>query len=142
MRLTTRTHYGLRALVDLALHEGERPVKLREVAERQRLSLGYLRQLAMPLEAARLVRSARGAKGGYFLARPAEEITVAEVVGLFEGPFEPTECTASRGKCELERGCGAKSLWAELKRAVERVFQGTTVADIARRSRRKGGRRR
>ena len=142
MSFSTRTRYSLRALADLALHQSESPVRLREVAERQKLSLGYLRQLVMPLEAAGLVRSVRGAKGGYFLARPADEITVAELVGLFEGPFAPAECTSSSGRCEMERDCGAKSLWIEIKEAVERILQGTTVADIALRCRkgRKGKR--
>ena len=142
MSFSTRTRYSLRALVDLALHESESPVRLREVAERQKLSLGYLRQLAMPLEAAGMVRSVRGAKGGYFLARPADGITVAEVARLFEESFAPTECTGSPGRCEMEHDCGARSLWVEVKQVVERVLEGTTIADVALRCRKRRKRER
>lgn len=137
MGFSTRTRYSLRALVDLALHETREPVRLREVAERQKLSLGYLRQLIMPLEGAGLVRSVRGPKGGYFLARPAGEITLAEVARLFEETFAPTECTSPSGRCAIARECGARSVWAEMKEAVERVLEGTTIADVALRCRRR-----
>ena len=94
MKLTTRGEYGLRAILDLALREGEGPVSLKSIAERQDISDHYLEQLFSSLRKAGLVKSVRGAQGGYLLGKPAEEITVGDVIRVLDGPIAPVECVS------------------------------------------------
>ena len=84
MRLSTKGRYGTRALLELALRQGEGPVPLRDIAQRQQISLPYLQHLITPLIAAGIVRSIRGARGGVLLARPPEEIRLSEIIQLLE----------------------------------------------------------
>ena len=94
MKLTTRGRYGLRALIDLAVHESEGAVSAQSIAERQELSESYLEQLIRSMKRAGLVASVRGAGGGYHLARPASEISVGDILRALEGTMEAVSCPA------------------------------------------------
>ena len=94
MKISTKGRYALRLMLDLALHSGTTPVSLRDTAERQEISDKYLEQIVSPLSRAGLVRSIRGAGGGYFLTRPPEEYTVGSILKLTEGSLAAVSCTS------------------------------------------------
>ncbi len=130
MKLSTRTRYGIRAIIELAQHEGERPLQLKTIAERQNISIKYLEQLMGVLRSAGFIRSVRGAKGGYVLARPPAQITLYEVFRCLEGPVTTTECVDDTASCERSADCAARRVWAQLEEAIRKVLSGITLADL------------
>lgn len=130
MRLSTKGQYGLRAVLDLADRYGQGPVPLNTVAEREEISEHYLEQLMSQLRKAGIVTSMRGAQGGYQLSRSPEEITVAEVIDVLEGPMVPVDCLAPDGGCRRSSVCAAQSLWKRLAEAMNEVLGSTTLADL------------
>jgi Rrf2 family transcriptional regulator, cysteine metabolism repressor len=138
MRLSTRGRYGARFMLDLAMHEGDEPVLLRELAERQGLSVKYLEQLVGPLRRAGLVRSKRGVSGGFNLARPPEEIRLLEIVEAVEGPLSLVECVAHPEGCPRSSRCATMDVWSEVAGAIREVLAGTSLADLIGRHRSKG----
>ena len=92
MKLSTRGRYGLRAMLDIAINQGDGPTTLPSISERQGISVGYLEQLMVPLKKEGLIRSVRGAQGGYLLAREPEKITVGDIIRALEGPIAPVAC--------------------------------------------------
>ena len=137
MKLSTRARYGTRALLDLAVHGGEGPVLLRDIAQRQQISLMYLEHLVRPLIAAGIVRSTRGPKGGIWLARPPQEIKLSEVVRLFESSTAPVECVNNPEACPRSDFCVTHDIWDELKRVVNGFLESTTLQDLLERRKRK-----
>ncbi len=132
MQMPTKARYGLRAMLDLAMHGAHRePVLLRDVASRQGLSERYLGQVFILLRHAGLVRSARGAKGGFMLSRPPEAIAVLEVVEACLGDLSMVECVRNRDFCERTDGCAARLVWEEVTRSMREVLAGRTLADLA-----------
>src|SRR4030042_2943320 len=99
MKLSARGRYGTRVLLDLALRGGKEPVPLKDIARQQQISLLYLEHLIAPLVAAGMIRSTRGARGGVWLARSAQEIRLSEVVGLLAGSIVPVVCVVSPHVC-------------------------------------------
>ena len=130
MRLSTRARYATRALLDLALHRAEEPVLLRDIAQRQQISLLYLEHLISPLIAAGIVRSTRGAKGGVSLVKPPEEIRLSEVIQLLEGSIAPVECINNPEICTRSELCVTRDIWGELKKAMNGVLESTTLQDL------------
>ena len=130
MRLTTRGRYAVTAAVDLALHQQEGPVPLSAIAVRQELSQTYLEQLLLKMRRQQLVQSVRGPGGGYALARPAEDISVAEVMWAVEEPLDSTQCGGKRN-CRRDRPCLTHDLWASLNVEVERFLKGVSLAEVA-----------
>lgn len=111
------------------------PLPLHVIARRQGLSQHYLEQLVGPLREAGLVRSVRGAQGGYQLARPAQEITVGDVVRVLEGPIAVTDCTvpgAGVEHCGRAEGCVARGVWERVSQSIARVLDSITLADLCR----------
>ncbi len=137
MKLSTKGRYGTRALLDLALHNTEEPVLLRDIAQRQQISLPYLEQLVTPLRAGGLVRSTRGIKGGISLARPAEDIRLSEVIHLLEGPTAPVACVNDPKLCDRSEFCVTRDIWSELKNAIDGVLGSTTLHDLVERQKKK-----
>ncbi len=137
MKLSTRGQYGTRALLELALHPGEGPVLLRDIAQRQQISLQYLDHLISPLIAGGIVRSTRGARGGVSLARAPEEIRLSEVVRLLEGSVAPVECVDNPEACNRSELCVTRDIWGELKQAIDGVLESTTLKDLVERQKRK-----
>ncbi len=137
MKISTKGRYALRLMVDLAMAESGAPVSLRDVAQRQQLSDKYLEQIVTPLSRAGLVRSVRGAGGGYLLTRTPEEYTVGDILRPLEGDLAPVECATDDTFCERCDQCVTVELWQEIHRAVSQVVDNTTLADLVERQRRK-----
>ncbi len=138
MKLSTRGRYGLRALLDLAVHQGEGMVSLKDIARRQEVSLPYLEHLITPLVAAGLVKTTRGARGGVLLLRPPAAIKLIEVVEALEGSIAPVDCVNNPGLCHRSASCVTRDIWIEMKEAMSRVLDSTTLQDLAERQRLKG----
>jgi Rrf2 family transcriptional regulator, cysteine metabolism repressor len=139
MKLSTRTRYGMRALVDLALHTSGQPVQLKDIAERQQISLSYLEHLIIPLISAGFVRSTRGAKGGVNLAKPAHEIRLNEVMEVLEGPLAPVDCLRGADDCARSGKCATQDVWNDLKVAMEKVLKSYNLQDLAEKQKAKSG---
>ncbi len=137
MKLSTRARYGARALLDIALHEQGKPILLRDVAQREQISLPYLEHLITPLVAAGMVRSTRGARGGIQLAKPPQDIKLGEVVELLEGSIDLVECIDNPGYCSRSNACVTREVWGELREAMNRVLESITLNDLMERQRRK-----
>jgi len=137
MKLSTRGRYGTRALLDLALRQGEGPVLLKDIAERQQISLRYLEHLVTPLIAGGIVRSTRGAGGGVWLARSPEEIRLSEVMQLLEGSIAPSECINNPDICSRSASCVTRDVWGELKNVMNGVLESTTLQNLIERHKRK-----
>ena len=137
MKLSTKGQYGTRMLLDIALHQDEEPVLLRDIAHRQQISLPYLEHLVTPLIAGGIVRSTRGAKGGISLARPSEQIRLNEVIQLLEGSIAPVECVNDPGVCSRSELCVTRDLWDELKQAMNGVLESTTLQNLVERQKEK-----
>lgn len=138
MKLSTKGRYGMRALLDLALHQGEGLVLLKDIAQRQEVSLPYLEHLIAPLIAAGLVKSTRGARGGVLLIKSPSEIKLSEVVQVLEGSLAPVDCVNDPRLCHRSASCVTRDIWSEMKRAMNQVLDSTTLQDLVERQRQKG----
>jgi len=117
-------------MLDLALHEGQGPVLLKDLAERQGLSVKYLEQLVGPLRKAGLVKSKRGVRGGFQLSRAPEEIRMLEVVEAVEGSLSLVECVAHPKGCPRSADCATKEVWGKAADAIREVLAGISLADM------------
>lgn len=133
IRLSTRGCYGLRAMLELGLHYGGKPVLMRTIAEKQDLSRKYLHALLTALKTAGLVRSIRGSSGGYVLAKPPSQIRVNDVVQVLEGSLAVTECVEDPTTCDRSSKCVAHELWGELSRSIENLLAEVTLEDLVNR---------
>ena len=139
MKLSTKGRYGTRALLELALHEGDMPVLLRDIADRQQISLSYLEHLISPLIAGGIVRSTKGPKGGISLTRKPSEIRLSEVIQLLEGSVAPVDCVDNPDICDRSSSCVTRDIWSELKNAMSGVLESTTLQDLVERQKDKEG---
>jgi Rrf2 family protein len=132
MRLSARGQYGLRAVVELAGAYWRGPIPLREIARVQEVSPAYLEQVMLLLRRAGLVMSVRGARGGYALARPPQEITVGQVVRALEGPIAPVACASERepASCARAEICAARRAWLRLRDGIVQALDTTTIAEL------------
>lgn len=129
--LSTKGRYGLKAMFVLALNEGGGPTTLKYIAKHQNLSEQYLEQLMSQLKKAKLVKSVRGAQGGYLLAKPSEEIRVGDVIRVLEGPLVPSECVMDEdSECENSDFCVTKEVWEKMKNSINSVMDGITLKDM------------
>ena len=132
MKLSTKGRYGLRALIDLAVHQGEDAISLQSIAERQFISESYLEQLMRLLKKADLVTSVRGAGGGYRLARPAEEISVGEILRALEGDLNAVSCSAfgEDSPCEGADACVTKHVWKRINDAISQTVDAIMLSEL------------
>lgn len=130
MTISTKGHYGLRSLVDIALNQNRGPVTLTDIAKRQEISLKYLWQVINPLKTAGVLNVTRGAKGGYVLARSPEEISMLEVLTTLEGPISITKCLTDEGVCARIHSCVARTVWMDVNKTIEKSLAGTTLAKL------------
>ncbi len=130
MRLSTRTRYAVRAMLELALNKSNAPLQLKTIAGRQDISIKYLEQLMATLKAAGFVRSVRGSKGGYILAKPPNQIKLDRVFSCLEGPLTIVECVENDNFCNRAADCTPRLLWAQLQTAIMRVLKSTTLQDL------------
>ena len=132
MKISTKGRYGLKAMYDLALHHGKMPVPLAQISERQDISLSYLEQLFSQLKKAKLVKSIRGAHGGYILNREPNEITVGNVLEVLEGTLVPVACASdpNHEHCDKSGDCVTKSIWEKIHRSISDVVDSITLQDM------------
>jgi len=138
MLFSTKAEYGVRLMVELGRQPSTGPVSLNAIAEAENLPLSYLEHLVAKLRTAGLVKSTRGAHGGYSLARPADEIEMIEVVEALEGQIAPMECfhETPEGKvlcsheADSDRSCATKLLWTRVQNGVNRALAGTTLGEL------------
>ena len=130
MKLSTKSRYGTRLMLDLAQHYQEGPIHLAQVATRQGISVKYLEQIIIPLKKADYIRSVRGPKGGHALALAPEEITVGEIVALLEEGTSLVECLHNDKVCERTQTCLTRGLWKEAGRALFDKLYAITLADV------------
>ena len=133
MKFSVKSEYATRALVDLAIHAGNGPVMVKSIAKREQISERYLEQLLLPLKAAGLLRTVRGAKGGFNLARPPSEISLSEIIGITEGSTAPAECVDDASVCAKSHQCVTREIWTEMKEAMDGVLKSTTLSDLVER---------
>ena len=130
MKLSTRTRYGIRAILELAENYGEGPLHLKSIARSQGLSVKYLEQLMAVLKSAGIVGSVRGSKGGYILAKKPQEVKVSECFGCLEGSVITAECVDDETLCPRTADCAARGLWAEVEDAIKEVLESVTLQDL------------
>ena len=118
MKLSTRSRYGTRMMLDLAQHYNEGPVQLGEIANRQGLSVKYLEQLIIPLKKANFIKSIRGSKGGHMLAKPPSKITIGQIVKVLEDGIELSNCLESTDVCNRSPSCLTRGIWREATKAM------------------------
>ena len=132
MNISTKGRYGLRAVLDLAMNYGDKPIVLSAIAARQNLSEGYLEQLMGPMKKAGIIASTRGAQGGYYLARDPKEIYVGEVFRALEGPLALVACISEENteQCQRKDYCGSAFIWGEIQAAISEVLDKYTIYDL------------
>lgn len=129
MKLSTKGRYGVKAIVDLAINCMESPVSIKSIAERQHISEYYLEQLFSPLRKAGIIKSIRGAQGGYVMFKDPRDVTVAEILDVLEGPIEISECLED-GTCDNSSCCATRLLWGKLKDSIDNVTKSITLQDM------------
>ncbi|MCB2288254.1 Rrf2 family transcriptional regulator [Clostridium sp. CS001] len=129
MKLSTKGRYGVKAMVDLAINYGDEPVSIKSISERQSISEYYLEQLFSTLRRAELIKSIRGAQGGYILNRAPQEISVHEVIEVLEGPIEVSNCLEDEA-CNNIDCCATRLLWKKIKDSIDSVTSSITLKDI------------
>lgn len=136
MRLTTKGRFAVTAMLDLALHSGNGPVTLANISQRQKISLSYLEQLFGKLRRGKLVDSVRGPGGGYNLARPAQLLSVADIIIAVEEPIDSRQCEGKEN-CAGERRCMTHDLWQSLNETVINYLAGVNLAELVEKQRSK-----
>lgn len=132
MKLSTKGRYGLKAMFDLALNYGEGPIPLKSIAERQEISEHYLEQLISNLRKAGLVKSVRGAQGGYVLAHKPSEITVGDVLRVLEGPIGLVDCVLEQDAVECSKAddCITRVVWEKIRDSMISTMDSITLKDM------------
>lgn len=130
MKVSTKGRYALRLMLDLALNDSEKPLRIREIAKNQGISDKYLEQIISVLNKGGFVRSVRGPQGGYLLARKPEEYTVGSILRLTEGSMAPVDCVDDEALCPRMDECATSVVWRRLNEAVSGVIDGITLADL------------
>ena len=130
MKLSTRTRYGTRILLELARNSENAPIKVSKIASRQDIPVKYLEQLIRVLKQADLVTSVRGAKGGHMLAKPPETISLGQIVRLFEGQADLVECVSSPEKCRISDDCNVRKAWKEATSVLFKSLDAITIEDL------------
>jgi len=139
LKLSTKGQYGLKAMYDLALNYGNEPISLKSIAERQEISEYYLEQLMAILRKAGLVRSVRGAYGGYMLTRDPSEITVGDVLRALEGPIGIVDCVLEQDaiKCLKYENCISRIVWEKIRDSIIKTIDSITLLDMCNEARKK-----
>ncbi len=131
LKLSTKGRYGVRLMLDLAMHFGHGPVPLKGIAQRQEISEKYLGNLIVPLKNAGLINSSRGPSGGYLLARPPKQINLKEVISVLEGPMCLVDCVNNPSICKRSDKCVARDVWKETTQKMLKVFSRITLERMA-----------
>jgi Rrf2 family cysteine metabolism transcriptional repressor len=135
MKISTKGRYGTMAMLDLALHYGEGPILAKDIARRQYISEQYLEHLLIALKVAGMVRSTRGTRGGFTLAKPPSQIRLSEIIQVTEGSMSPAECVDDPEAYPRVALCVIHDVWAEVKAAINTILESTTLQDLLERQR-------
>lgn len=142
MRITTTSRYGVRALFDVAYHGAGKPIQIKEVAKRQRISQRYLEQIFNKLLKKKILVSKRGPRGGYLLAREASKISVKDIIEAAQGPIVPVQCLtldeSSIKDKERYATCVTRHVWAHTQKIIEDYFASVSIADLCSLARQRG----
>ena len=131
MKISTKGRYGLRAVLDIAMHADSEAVALSSIATRQHISISYLEQLISKLKKAGIVNSIRGSQGGYVLARPAEEISVGDILRCLEGNLNPVQCSEILGgSCAGSDVCVTKFVWKRISDSINQAVDGLMLSEL------------
>lgn len=130
MKLSTRSRYGTRMMLDLAQHYDKGPVPIRDIAKRQDVSVKYLEQLIIPLKKAEFIKSVRGPKGGHMLTRAPDKIIVGEFVKVLEGKLDLIHCLSDPDACERRDDCLSRGVWEAVSKAMVDKLNETTLSDM------------
>ena len=130
MKISTKGRYGLRILIDLATHDAQKPRLVRDIAQSQEISEKYISRLIVDLRRARLVRSVRGMKGGFFLAKHPKEITLLDILETMEGTISIVDCVMAPEKCPRNGGCTARGIWLRLNDGIRELMRNITFEEI------------
>ena len=137
MKLSTKGRYGIRLMVDLALHHGEGQILLKDIAERQEISEKYLWQLIPPLKNAGLISSIRGAHGGYMLTKPPAQITLKDIVIAVEGSMCLVDCVDNPSVCSRADTCASRDVWCEISEKILQALEAITLEKLVEQQQRK-----
>jgi Rrf2 family protein len=130
MRLSTKARYGARAVVDIARNWGKTPTKRKDIALRQHISNAYLENILIALKSGGIVRTTRGAQGGFALTRSPQQITLLDVFQALDGELAPVECAVNKKVCERSADCVMRTVYEKLKQAQDNVLSGITLQDL------------
>ncbi len=130
MKLSTKTRYGTRILIELALKVDQGAIQVSKIASSQKIPVKYLEQILRSLKKAGIVKSVRGPKGGHLLAKDPEDISLGEIVRLFEGQTDLVECVSSPEKCEMAAECLVRNAWYEATSVLYEKLDGISIADL------------
>jgi Rrf2 family protein len=132
LRPQKKEQYALRAMFELAKHEGKGPTKISEIAQAQAIPLRFLEVILSQLKGSGLIDSKRGFYGGYYLIKPPHKITVGDILRFLQGPEDPTHCSAciSKANCPFNNNCAFASMWQEVKDAIFKIYDQTTMQDL------------
>ncbi len=134
MKLTTRSRYGTRMALDIALHGKDGPVRIKDIAKRQDISVKYLEKLVRDLKQAGFITSRRGPKGGHQLARPQDKISVGEIVSVLEGDLCLVDCASKSENCPRVADCITRDVWREASKAMTDKLYSITLAELVKNS--------
>ncbi len=130
MKISTRVRYGARLMVELGLHYGQGPFYLKQIAKLEDISEKYLSQIIIPLKNSGLVKSFRGAKGGYALSRPPDEISMRQIVSVLDGDLDMVKCIKDASICTRVSACVTRGLWDDMGNAVRNVLDAVTLQSL------------
>jgi len=130
MKLSSRTRYGIRAMLELAFEYGKKPLQIKSIADRENISNKYLEQLIAMLKSAGLVRSVRGPRGGYMLAKPPQEISLKDIFVTLEGPITSVDCLKHSEFTPNCTDCATRQIWNEIQDAISNVLSSKTLRDL------------
>jgi len=130
VKLSTRTRYGIRAILELAANYGKGPLRLKTIAQHQDISIKYLEQLMAILRSAGFIRSVRGARGGYMLVKPPNQVKLNDVFTALEGPVITVECLEDETHCARVADCITRHVWAQVQQAIIDVLESMNLQDL------------
>ncbi len=139
MKISTKIRYGTRAILELASHYGEGPVELKEIAKKEKISLKYLEQVFIPLRTGGLVRSVRGSKGGYSLAKHPSQVYLKDLIEILDGPLNLIDCLGDPKACGKVPTCVIREIWQGVNEAIDKIFYSITLEEMVLRKREREG---
>jgi len=139
IKLSTKGRYGTRLMLNLAMHynAGQEPVILKNVSKEEEISIRYLEQIIIPLKLSKLVKSIRGAGGGYILTQPPSELKLIEIIEALEGPIALVDCVDDLDQCDRMPSCATYEVWKEATNLLRDYFSNTTLQDLVDRAEKK-----